>query len=452
MKNLDTEKMKAAYPTPPESFHDAVTGALDSLEDKKTLKFTKRKTAIRIAAACAAVAAIGTFTVAAAATNFFGLVATKKGTYGLTVTVDNGSAVEFEYSSMNLKFGYLPEGYVNNCDHPSWFEYRNGDEYFTSYVQNTDSFEQDLLNVVDTQETEYDGHRTLFVTFKEAENTDKLEYASFKYFDKYNCLVRCSGSDLEELKKITESIDTEPAPEDQKPADERDDKNFYNNDSAIVDYHRSGDGFRDEFMAGRVKEAKLGESIKLKTADYDKDTANITAKVTYIRKQDNIDGLDKKWFTDLGLETTFGLFFNPDGTLKKEKTERQYTGYDEDHLGTATDVTYNSNFYVAAIEIAAQDDIDDLNRVFTTDAFMAEGRNYYSYMTENGEKSAIQIYRTKQSERLSLKKGETAVIKVGIIMATEASENDAADIAYLAVCAVDATDDIYQNYMIKVKE
>ena len=291
---------------------------------------------MRIAAVCGAVAVLGTFTVVAAATNFFGLTATKKGTYGLTVTVDSGSATEYEYRIMNLKFGYLPESYVNNCHHPSRFEYKNGDESFTAYVQHTDNYERDLLNVIDTQETEFDGHKTLFITFREAWNTDKFEYASFKYFDQYNCLVRCSGSDPEELKKITENIAIEPAPADQKPADECGDLNGYHNDGAILDYKGNGEGFRDEFLANRVKEAKAGESIELKTADYGRDTVNITAKVISVKEQDNINGLDKKWFTDLGLETTFGLFFNPDGTLKKEKTERQYTGYDEDHLGTAT--------------------------------------------------------------------------------------------------------------------
>ncbi len=406
---------------------------------------------MRIAAVCAAVAVLGTFTVVAAATNFFGLTATKKGTYGLTVTVDGGSATEYEYRSMNLKFGYLPESYVNNCNYPSRFEYKNGDESFTAYVQHTDNYERDLLNVIDTQETEYDGHKTLFITLKEAENTDKLEYVSFKYFDQYNCLVHCSGSDLEELKKITENIAIEPAPADQKPADVRNDLNGYQNDGAILDYKGSGEGFRDEYLANRVKEAKVGESIELKTADYDGKTVNITAKVTSIKEQDNINGLDKKWFTSLGVETTFDRFFNSDGTLVKERTSRQYESYDEDHLGTATDVTDKRQFYVATIELTAEDDIDDLNRVFSTDAFMSEGMNYYGSMTVFSEK-AIQIYRTKGNERLSLKKGETVGIKVGVMTENDVRVNDAADMTYLSLSAINASDAEYQNYMVKIKE
>lgn len=443
MKNLDTEKLKAAYPTPPESFHNAVTGALGSLEEKKPLKFTGRKTAVRIAAACAAVAVIGTFTVAAAATNFFGLTAEKKGTYGLTVTVD-GSTTEYEYQRMNLKFGYLPEKYANGNSYHSWFEYKNGEEYFIAYIEHTDNF--DLLNVIDTQETEYDGHKTIFITFKEAENTDKLEYASLKYFDQYNRLVHCSGSDLEELKKITQSIDLEPAPDDQPAPDEREDGNDYYYDGAIVDYNRGDYGFRDEFLANRVKEAKPGESITLITADYDEEPVNVIAKVTSVKEQDNIDGLEKKWFYDLGLETTFDMFFDPDGTLIKEQTYRSYEGYDEDHLGTATDITDKRHFFVAEIEITAEDDIDDLHRVFSTDVFMYKNRNYYGYMTLDNER-AITIYSTKNDEKLSLKKGETVTINIGFI-----TENDVADMTWLSISAVDALESNYQNYMVKVKE
>ena len=127
MKNLDEEMLKKVYPEPPESFHNAVISTLDSLEAEKPLKFTKRRKIVRIAATCAAVAVISSFAVVAAATDFFGLNATKKGTYGLNVTVDTDSTDENEIQLMNLKFGYLPDSYVTRYDNTSCSEYSNGD-------------------------------------------------------------------------------------------------------------------------------------------------------------------------------------------------------------------------------------------------------------------------------------------------------------------------------------
>lgn len=447
MKKLDTEKLKSAYPEPPESFHNAVTGALNALDDKKPLKFTKRRTAIRIAAACAAVAVIGTFAVAAAATDFFGLIATKKGTYGLNVTVESGTASENEYKRMNLTFGYLPESYVNSSNYPSWFDYSNGDEYFNACVEHTNSFDEDYLNVIDTVETEYDGHKTLFITFKEAENTDKLYYVSLKYFDEYKRLIRCSCTDFEELKKITAKIGLEPAPDDQPAPDVVEDANDYYYDGAILDYDRDDYGFRDAFLSNKIKEAKIGESIELKAADYDEEPATVKAKVKSIIEQDNADGLEKNGFIVLGkAETTFDHYFNADGSLIKENTYTKYEGNDEDHLGTAVEITDKEHFYVAEIELTSDKDIDDLNKSFLTNVFMFKDRCYYGYSNENSE-YALKIYYSKENEKFSLKKGEPVTVKIGFI-----TENDVVDMTYISLSAVDASESDYQNYMIKVAE
>ena len=84
----------------------------------------------------------------------------------------------------------------------------------------------DYTNVIDTFETMYNGHKTLFITFKQAENSDLLYYTSLKYFDEYHCLVQCNCSDYDELVKITEKLDLTPAPEREKYNDEYDDRDY----------------------------------------------------------------------------------------------------------------------------------------------------------------------------------------------------------------------------------
>ena len=313
-----------------------------------------------------------------------------------------------------------------------------------AYIIYCDNFEDDYTNVIETNETVYNGHKTLFITFKEAENTDRLFYSSIKYFDDYNCLIRCNCSDIDKLIKITEQVEAVPAPEDRKPVDDRDEDCIIYG-GALEDYKLDGFAFRDQFFSDKVKSVQTGEPIELSVADYDQESVKLTAKVVSFRKQDNIDGLDKNDFIDLGTETTFDMFFAPDGSLKKERTSTVYEGADEEHLGTAKDVTYKMNFYVADIELTAGEDIDNLHAAFGTDVFIFKD-NVFSEFGSVDDERALVIYGRKANSKLSLKKGETVTIKTGFI-----TENDIADYTYLSISAVDAQDDNYQNYMVKVR-
>lgn len=442
---MKKEDLKTMYGTPGESFHQTVVQTLDSLEEKPNGRShgSKRKKLIAIVAVAAA---LGMLTFTAAATGLFGLVATRTGTYGLNIKAyDDGSKGSIA-QGMNMKFGYMPEAYTKGKIYNSWAEYRADEEYFNAYILYTDDYETDYTNVIETSETEYDGHKTLYITFKEAENRDTLFYASLKYFDEYKCMVCCNCSDYDELVKITENVTVEPAPADQKPADVRDDSDDDMEPGALIDYSRNGTGFRDAFLSNKVKQAKIGEAIELSIADYDCEAMKLTAKVKSVKEQDNIDGLDKKDFVNLGLETTYDLFFNGDGTLVKEKRETYYEGADENNLGTAKEVTYTRHFNIIEMELTADGDINDLHRVFGTDSFIFKDNCYFEYMDFDSARSML-IYSTSSNKKLSLKKGEVLTLKIGIL-----SENDTAENTYLSISAIDAPECNYQNYMVKIKE
>ena len=398
----------------------------------------------RILTVCALAAAFGMMTFTAAAANFGELISTRTGTYGLNVKVEDNRSESDPAQAIEMKFGYLPDEYTDERNSGSWFDYKNNDDYFNAYIIYCDNFEDDYTNVIETNETVYNGHKTLFITFKEAENTDRLFYSSIKYFDDYNCLIRCNCSDIDKLIKITEQVEAVPAPEDRKPVDVRDEDCIIYG-GALEDYKLDGFAFRDQFFSDKVKSVQTGEPIELSVADYDQESVKLTAKVVSFRKQDNIDGLDKNGFIDLGTETTFDMFFAPDGSLKKERTSTVYEGADEEHLGTAKDVTYKMNFYVADIELTAGEDIDNLHAAFGTDVFIFKD-NVFSEFGSVDDERALVIYGTKANSKLSLKKGETVTIKTGFI-----TENDIAAHTYLSISAVDAQDDNYQNYMVKVR-
>ncbi len=353
-------------------------GACSHEAQKKTSFVRQGRSGIKkIMAVCIVAAILGTVTVTAAATNLFGLTTVRTGTYGLNVKVENAQSDQNVFQAMNIRFGYLPDQYASGNLGSSWLNYSHDDEYFNAMIFYGDDNEFDLTNVIDSSETEYDGHKTVLITFKEAENTDRLFYGSFKYFDEYHCLVRCSGTDYQELLKITEQLCVEPAPENQRPEDTLDDSEYVF-DGAIKDYSIGGTGYRDAFLAGRLQEAKLGETIRLSTADDDEEPVSVNARVTSVQKRENADGLDRNDFVSLGRNNTFGMFFNYDGSLIKEKVEKSYEGADEEHLGVAKDVKSLTSFYLVDMEMTAEEDIDDLHRVFELDSYIIDVGNRFS--------------------------------------------------------------------------
>ena len=447
---MKKENLKKVYGEPSESFHNRVVQTLDGLEEKSCShhKNSNRKKAIAIVAVAAALC---TFTVTAAATNLFGFVTTKTGLYGLNVKMESTEVPEESKQDVDIVFGYMPDIYKKNgSSGGSWFDYRTDDEYFHAYYYYSDNEmvkDVDYTNVIDTFETMYNGHKALFITFKHAENSDVLYYMSLKYFDEYHCLVQCSCSDYDELVRITEKLDLQPAPEREKYADEYDDDGDYELRGALNDYEDFGHGFAMEFFDGRVKDVKIGESMEFSAADYEKEPVKLNAKITSIEKRDNAEGLDIDNFVNEGI-INYGEFFNSDGTLIRQVTDKEYIEGDEDHLGRIEDVTRTREFYVATIEVTAQEDINNLYDVFRPEVYIidTEKRFFYGYFYEDNSR-AMEIYRTNMNKAMNLKKGETVTIQSGFF-----TENNMADYTYFAVSAVDEPHCLYQNYALKIKE
>ena len=69
---------------------------------------------------------------------------------------------------------------------------------------------------------------------------------------------------------------------------------------------------------------------------------------------------------------TYGTFFNGNGTLIKQVTDQKYIEGDENHLGRLEDVTRTREFYVATIEVTAQEDIDNLYDVFRPEVYIID--------------------------------------------------------------------------------
>ena len=445
---MKKENLKQVYGTPSKEFHERVVQTLDSLEERKIVHYSgsarKKIVAIGIAAAV-----LGTFTITAAATNFFGLTATRKGTYGLNVKVESGvSDEESKISSMMLNFGYMPDKYSSGKMFGNYeFKYYvNENEYFHAIMMKSKDFEADLGNVIDTAEDVIDGHKTIFVTCREAENTDDLRYSSFKYFDEEGYLIHCIGSDCEELMKITEKVNLKPAT--KISYDEDHDDSDLTKHGAVKTYMEDRLKFMLDFFNNEVEKVNIGESVELSVADHEQEAVKLTAKITSVEKRDNADGLtydDFVWFN----ENVYDTYFNYDGTLIKEESGKIYIEGDEEHLSKWEYFTHQRNFYVANIEVTADDVIDNLYDVFGTEVYLIDEENNCFFTSGHDDDGADlqMIYLTDADKQVKLEKGEIATIQVGFI-----AEDNTADNAYLGIVAADGSNELYHKYTLKIKE
>ena len=108
---MRTEDLQNAYPNPPEDFHNAVLSSLYKLDAQSPVRYKRR--VMRVAVVCAIVAALGSFTAVAAATNFFGLFSEPVGKFGLHVgvTEEATESASDSLKAVKMKFGYMTEGF-----------------------------------------------------------------------------------------------------------------------------------------------------------------------------------------------------------------------------------------------------------------------------------------------------------------------------------------------------
>lgn len=150
------------------------------------------------------------------------------------------------------------------------------------------------------------------------------------------------------------------------------------------------------------------------------------------------------------------MFFKGNGDLDREEHVTYYVGADENNLGTAVQETDIRHFYLANIELTAEENISDLHRVLVTDVQIIDkaSQTYYGFMDEDNDRVLV-IYESHNHRKLSLKKGETTTIQVGIVTTCTVpegtgTEKNMLENAYLTFSAVDEKNCKFQNCMVRL--
>lgn len=425
--------LKNIYSKPPKEFHNSLLRSLNKLEDKTPVRYSKRRKTIKIALACAIIAALGTFTTVASATNLFGLLVQPVGKYGLNIKFEKQATDVTEQKKVNLKLGYVPKDYdfpegldsisstngIVNLAHPNNMGlslFYKGDVYsgkeYTFYIAGVDYYNasEDGLNcVVESEETEYNGHQTIVATRKPYENKNEYQYVAVEYFENWGYVVKCVSQDRDELIKIMENLNLE------------ENTNYVEPETENHEYKVIWQSFDNETFSFY----EIGESFDLGTTADGKSNA-LTAKVTSVEERFNSEGLDYLKFNHDGPYNVHDRYFDDNGKLMTPYTreERIHSGDGVNSLDERKDITVDRHFYIVNYEITANEDIENYHNVFFQNILKYENGEA-KYSDKGGAIESI-YYSDFNDDQKPLKKGETKTLSYGI-----AVDDDALDITYL---------------------
>ena len=429
---MRTEDLQNAYPNPPEDFHNAILSSLYKLDAQSPVKYKKRRV-MRVAVVCAIVAAFGSFTAVAAATNFFGLFSEPVGKFGLHVGVTEGATEPLKH--VKMKFGYMTEGFEalpGMSSDVSKFQNINEEngECFSFSVVPAKDFDYTETYIIDSEETTVNGHM-LIITTRQMTEGGEVDYGAAMYFEDWGYVVgggAYGGADKNELLKIMQNLslveDTDYVPETTSADMVRSDL-----DLKRLEYDRI---INTEFTMH-----KLGEAFKW---GHEAHSDDFTVKVTSIKEQTGINDISEEywnWTTDYSL--IHSDFFDENGNLITPYT-RHDINY-SDGLNTQRkewDTEDNRHFFVVTVEITQNSEKEfDLFGDFSPAVLIRDKDGSYRHNGEEDKNGVVQsiIYGNidtvlstpgDEANVLHMSKGETRILTYGIVV-----DDDVLDNAYL---------------------
>ena len=462
---MRTEDLQNAYPNPPEDFHNAVLSSLYKLDAQSPVRYKRR--VMRVAVVCAIVAALGSFTAVAAATNFFGLFSEPVGKFGLHVGVTEEATASASESlkAVKMKFGYMTKGF-EELPHMSSdvkkFQNTNAEngECFSFSVVPAKDFDYTETYIIDSEETVVNGHK-LIITTRQMTEGGEVDYGATMYFEDWGYVVgggAYGGADKDELLKIMQNLSLE---EDKDYVPETTSADMVRSD---LDLKR---GEYDWTVNTDFTMHKLGEAFKW---GHEAHSDAFTVKVTSIKEQTGTNDISEdywNWTTDYSL--IHSDFFDENGKLLTPYTRHDIN--ESDGVNTQRkewDTEDDRHFYIVTVEITQNSDEEyDIFGDFSPAVLIRDQDGSFHHNGEEDKNGVTQriiygnidtVLSTPGDEVnvLHMSKGETRTITYGIVV-----DDDALDNAYLRFNSSDngVVDDKaetitlnYFNDCVKIKE
>ena len=419
-KNIQT-----AYGDPTPAFHHKVMNTLYHLDDTVPAK-TKRFNAKKIAVFAIVAAVIGTTTVVAAATNMFGLIQEPVGKYGVSITAGMNASEEEDPQYNNdydIVTAYLPEGYTIIGSHggfticPESGRYAGGFHLF-GVTYEADTYHRTEAGVISTEEKTLNGHPTIINCHKESEESDKVYYTATVKFEEENIVVWLTSDreteeiNYDELIKILEGLSVVPAAEETP-------------NTTPTEKTTTIDRYKEEFDKEPAATVSVGTAYETVIAGKDGVEKNISIKVSSVIEQDNAVGMDRNDFANAGpLVNLRDYYFDSSDQLIDSHTKTVYDSIDGiNSLSHTHEETIQHHFYVASVEITAQQDIDDIYDIMSIYTYGIDENGTIFHETGDGRIMDLYLSGYVSEPQISVKAGETITLKAGFIADNDLKQN-----------------------------
>ena len=175
----------------------------------------------------------------------------------------------------------------------------------------------------------------------------------------------------------------------------------------------------DYLINGNYSVVSVGSESAATVADYDESGKNISIRFSNVKELRNLSGLDKNCFLKVTDDTTLAdKFFDSDDKLIEEF---DYEVIDDigDGINSLTKShkeKYHRHFSLVQLDITADEDISDLNKVLNVGAF--------SMKDNSPSKNNIDLIYNSIKTPQSVAKGETVTLTFGIITTEEEPGTD----------------------------
>ena len=429
---MKTKDLQNAYPNPPEDFHNAVLSSLYKLDSKSPVRYRKRR-AVKFAAVCAVIVALGSFTAVAAATSFFGLFSESVGKFGLHVGVAEETTSPLKH--VKMKFGYIPEGFAelpHMGEDVKKFQNQDAenDECFSFSVVPAKDYDYTETYIIESKEMTVNGHK-LILTTRQMSEGGSLDYGATMYFEDWGYVVgggAYGGADKDELLKMMKNLSLE-------------ENTNYVPETTSADMVRSDlDVKRREYdwkISTDFSMRKLGEAFNW---GHETNSDAFTVKVTSIKEQTDTSNIPAEywsWMTDYSL--VHSDYFDENGRLITPYTRHDINDSDGvNRQNKEWDTEDDRHFYVVTVEITQNSDEEfdvfgDLSPVI----LVQDEKGVYHHNgleNQNGVTQSVlygnidTVFSTPgdESNILHINKGETRTLTYGIV-----ADDDIIDNAYL---------------------
>lgn len=406
---MNRQELYNAY-TITQECHETIIRTLSKLDENTPVLYNKRVKRVRLAIVFMLILMILSTTVAAAYTEFFGLLGRRVGLYGFDVIIDD-SKETVVYDNVKLSLGYIPDGYEPAVEDGviSEHKYTYGGESISDrfgvifFIDKTEDFVLEEKYVVEYDETEFDGHKTIFLARQFEKNGEIDGYLSIKYFEDMGYVVTCYCEDYDELLKITEHLslveDTTPIAttfsKPEAPTAKGEDYSFKSVEKYKVLSIGDSFGYSDNVLNGE-------------------NPTEYTITVKSIEERSSFDGLKVNCVLN---EWQYSTYFYENGDLITPYTRSdRKSGDGVNSLDECWETVDDRHFYILTFDVksnVADGQGFNVRDIWVSNAVI-DGENLTSN-SNFGNVDLIYIEPSNLYGYLDIPKGETQTVTIGVV-------------------------------------